>query len=422
MKFSLDNLTFWKKKPEIKQEHKEITISEIISKTIWNANSKYLTIILTDGEVITADNVGSDVVERVKGCATREEMLKLLAPKPEYKEKEQENPEIQEQIVVSNYLEIFEGNEDFEVSNNQLFLRGVKNIPIPAILTANFIEILQAGKELELDEDYEEYNTLLLFTAKLMLNPLESSRNQLLTFCRNNNITISSRGNLICYRRVVSKHSEEDMEYKELMEFVSKAHTKIKSQKKGVRNYEVFQDLETKEFFLLQIGNQINKETHNTYLATGNLYELYNSIPITPENKYYSQHGNLEIKLGEVYKIDDNDVDLNADVCHAGGNTPVIVLINPSKTITVPTHEISKMRVSEMFVIGIHENEGSHISEDFIQHFDEEYHNYTLSELKLALSEKSLEPVSVSEAVSELSLKEVQNISTILRDRIINIL
>jgi hypothetical protein len=75
-----------------------------------------------------------------------------------------------------------------------------------------------------------------------------------------------------------------------------------------------------------------------------------------------------------------------------------------------------------MMIVGINPNErGVHISEDFYADLDDNYHNYSLEELEHALHTKSLEVTSVSTAMSDVSLKDVEVISNLLKSRIVNI-
>ena len=254
---------------------------------------------------------------------------------------------------------------------------------------------------------------------------MQSSRNQLLTFVKNNDVRITEFGNLVLYRRCWAKDENID-----LVKFVAKEYLKIKAWKKAPSNYEVFDD----NGFISICG----EKRHDYNKHVGNLAELYQKLPELQKDskQYYSDHGNKKIVLGDIYSIEDNQVNLDAGLCAAGGlhaaavnydytgfgDTPLVVLVNPSKTITVPTNDIGKMRVSEMFVVGINDKpHGEHVSEDTVHNFDGNYHNYSLEQLKSALSEKSVANVSVSDAVSDLSLKEVANVSEILAKRVISI-
>ena len=61
------------------------------------------------------------------------------------------------------------------------------------------------------------------------------------------------------------------------------------------------------------------------------------------------------------------------------------------------------------------------IDSQAVVNFDELYHNQTIDELQEALKNKSFEPISVSTEVTELSLKEVVNITEVLKNRIVEI-
>ena len=84
-----------------------------------------------------------------------------------------------------------------------------------------------------------------------------------------------------------------------------------------------------------------------------------------------------------------------------------------------------KIGVKQMFIAAITEQdeEGNYVDIDNqdLVNFDELYHNESIEELLEALKTKSLGVTSVSDAVSEVSLKEVQNITNLLKNRVINL-
>ena len=395
--------------------------TEVKISTIYNKNEKNL-IVVFDGDVFTGYIEDESVIDLVKQAISRGEVAQLLAPKKEeIKIEETGNVEEQEKAVVSNYLDIFENSSDFEVVNEKVYFKGIRSIEIPSLIVANFIELIQESPS----EPTEEYEALKMFTLKLLCNPIEQSRDQLLNFVRKNDVKITSTGNLVLYRRA-NKATDEKTDF---VEFVSSQYLKVKGWKKSPKNYWVWGN-DDGSFSL------VDYNAKNTGIESnqGNLYDLYNNLPKLDENLFVAQHkGAMKFKIGDVYKIEEETVDLNSDVCHAGGlhccsydynysdygNIPLVVLVNPSKTITVPTYDFAKMRVSEMFVIGVHENPGQHISEEAVHNFDEQYHNYSLEELESVLKTRSVAPVSISEAVSELSVPEVVSITEKLRLRVI---
>ena len=347
-------------------------------------------------------------------------IISLLSPKPEVKidinKGEQDKKETE---ALLDYLGIFGDSEDFDIKDNRLYFKGIHSIAIPNAITAHFVSLAITLSN-EPDNQRQErlveiYNGLKMFTLKLLCNPLESSRDQLMTFVTNNDVKITNNGNLVLYRRANNIGGDN-----ELVQAISTQYLKIKAWKKSPKNY--------------WLTNYTTVHTSAIQGNLGNLQELYDNLPNLKENKFVAQHqGAMEFKIGDVYKIEESEVDLNAGVCHAGGlhccsydydyegygDTPLVVLVNPTKTITVPTYEIKKMRVSEMYVVGIHENVGNHISDELIHSFDENYHNYSLEELEDALKNRSVANVSVAEAVSELPIKEIVNIKDLLSKRII---
>lgn len=415
---------------------------KLIQKCIYNVGTKNIDVVFTDGDVISGV-VEQYIYEQIRNASSKEEVLDLLIPKnskgSDYDiDKEEEDIKTQIAPIVSILSEI----DNFEVVGEDVFLKGVKSIAIPSSIVAEFIRIVSEIQNLQdnsselidyeqLDKLKEEYNSLLMFTYKLLLNPLKESREQLLNFIKKNDIKITSYGNLVLYRACWESKNENT----ELIRFVAKEYLKIKAWKKSPKNYTVASRLGN---YKLLLNNEIPKDDNPYWENQGNLAELYSKLPEMQSKgkQYYSDHGKKKIVIGDIYKIDDKDVNLDANVCAAGGlhcasydydysgfgDTNLIVLVNPSKTITVPTYDFSKMRVSEMMIVGINPNErGVHIDEGFYSNLDENYHNYSIDELQEAFKNKSFEPISVSTEVTELSLKEVVNVTDILKNRIVEI-
>jgi len=414
-------------------------VASLIKKCIYNVGTKNIDVVFTDGDVISGV-VEQYIYEQIRNASSKEEVLDLLIPKnskgSDYDiDKEEEDIKTQIAPIVSILSEI----DNFEVVGEDVFLKGVKSIAIPSSIVAEFIRIVSEIQNLQdnsselidyeqLDKVKEEYNSLLMFTYKILLNPLKESREQLLNFVKKNDAKITSFGNLVLYRACWEAKSESDA----LVKFVAKEYLKIKSWKKSAKNFWVWYD---GEYSLTKENCQNDGIGENK----GNLAELYAKLPeMQSEGKqYYSDHGNKKIVIGDIYKIDDSEVNLDSGVCHSGGlhlatvdynyggygDTNLICLLNPSKTITVPSSEIKKLRCSEMMVVGINPNErGVHIDEGFYSNLDENYHNYSLEVLQEALKNKSFEPISVSTEITDLTMKEIINITKVLKHRVIEII
>lgn len=399
-------------------------------KLIQNFTNKSVTVIFHDDEIVytTLENV-----EKIRNAVSKEDVLYIIADsskRRELSEIEAEKQEIEqkkiEKELVSHFLDIFKDNQDFEVDEvrNELFFKGVKTVPVPHVIVAAFIEALTNKNE-------QEYESLKNFTLKLLTSPRKESIEQVLTFCRNNDMRITKRGNIIAYRRV-KKYSDVKMpDNKELLNFVKQSVDKVKKSKKSPKNYEIYSSSEG--YLLLHK----DKETTETHL--GNLYEMYNNQSALTDDAvqlYTSRHnyGKYTFAIGDIYTSEEGDIDLDAGNCAAGGlhfaavdynynsfgEVPVVVLVNPAKTITIPLNEMQKGRTTEMKIACINPNpHGVHIDEALIEKADEEYDEYTTNELLEVIKTKNLEPLSVSEEVTQLSIPEIKNITELLKNRIV---
>lgn len=404
------------------------------NKVVYNANTRSIRVITCNGDVFSGADIDGSLIDLLKD-ADDYTIIKLLSPKAEVVKSEPESQiEKREQEIVSNYLDIFNGIEDFEVVDKQVFLKGIKSISIPPAVVAAFIDTLT-------NKDEERYNSLLMFTYKLLTSPRQESIEQVLNFCRHNDIRLSKRGNLIAYRRVVKLNESTMPNNPELVRFVKESVEKVKKAKKGIRNYQVYSSDDFTGFKIIE-ANQISQDKfqERNHTVIGNLYELYNNVDnmVDTVQMYTSWHspGKYTFAIGDIYNSEDGDIDVNAGNCHSGGlhfaacsynydgygDTPVVVLINPAKTITIPTSEIAKGRTTEMKLACLNPNErGVHIDYSLIEKADEEYDEFTREELAQAISEKSFKPLSVEEEVCQLTMQEVVNVHDILLKRVVKI-
>lgn len=408
----------------------------INNKLIYNINNKSVIVITCNGDKFEGNNVEKEQLEQLR-TANISEIINILTPKQAVKD---DLTEREEKEIVSNFLEVFKDSEDFDVVGKELYFKGIKTIPIPTLITARFVELVENLNNLkvpyfaEVEERLkEEYNSLKMFTLKLLTSPRKESIEQVLSFCKHNDLRISKLGNIIAYRRVNKFKETKEYSNKELLSFVLESVKKVKTWKKGIKNYEIFNDNG------LVLHQKDKKHDYNNYI--GNLYDLYNNQNALKEETiqlYTSQHsaGKYTFAIGDIYKSDENDIDLDAGQCHSGGlhfasvnydysgygSVPIVVLINPAKTITIPLNELQKGRTTEMKIACINPNEhGVHIDYELIKEADEQYDEYTIEELQKVISQKTLAPLSIQEEITELSIPEVQNITELLKNRIVTI-
>jgi hypothetical protein len=209
------------------------------------------TVVLPDGISLTKENTDVAFVQQVKDAADEKPILQLFQVPVDKKEEEDEDVETPEEreLVVQN-LDILEDHEDFVVRDKDVYMRGVK-LAMPAPVIAGFIEILEKldavgddwDDDYDWDNDYnrsedleeeeekllEQYQSLKMFWLKLATSPRKESRDQVLTFCRRNDVRLSKTGNIIAYRRVVEWDKKDDV----LNKFVEASWDKVKGWKKN---------------------------------------------------------------------------------------------------------------------------------------------------------------------------------------------
>jgi len=418
------------------------------NKLVYNANNQYVVVIDCNDDTFEG-YVSPEKVEKLK-TATTEEIIALLTP-PKEEKTEENSIEKEEKEIVSNFLDIFDGVDDFEVIGNSLFFKNIHSVEIPSLIVARFVELIEkisyykeqffddhaafeTEDTLQLTSLEQEYQSLKAFTLKLLLNPLQESREDCLTYVRNFNIKLTTTGNMIMYRRIVAKNDDN----KDLVEFVSKQYLKIKSWKKSPKNYWVNIQRETENTLML-----VEDKIHELNLdgCLGNLAELYNNLSELQENRYTDDYTNsYDIRIGSTYKIREEDININRSGSCGGalhvadgkkfnysgfGNTPVVCLISPQHVYKLDSGCSGKIGVKQMFIAAVttQDEEGNYedIDNQDLVNFDELYHNESIEELTEALKTKSLEVTSVSTAISEVSLKDVQNIKDLLSKRVVNI-
>jgi len=420
---------------------------KLIKKCIYNVGTKNIDVVFTDGDVISAV-VESNIYEQIRNTSSKEDVLQLLTPNnvkgSDYDIDKNDEKFIKEQITP--IVDILSDVQDFKVINTDVFLKDVNSISIPSSIVAEFIRIvslMDENRQREYGLEYiskdadlsEEYNSLLMFTYKLLLNPMKSSREDCLEYVKKYDIKLTNTGNMIMYRRIVSV----DESNKDLIDFVSKQYVKVKSWKKAVKHFTVYKNEDDQYGLTDNVASKSFQDKNNEVI--GNLAELYSSLSEMKENRYTDDYTrSYDIRIGEAYKIREEDIDVNKHGSCGGalhvadgkvfnyrsfGDTPVAVLVDPRHVYKMDSGHSGKIGVKQMFIMSITEQDedGNYIDIDSqaVVNFDELYHNQTIDELQEAFKNKSFEPISVSTEVTELSLKEVVNITEVLKNRIVEI-
>lgn len=393
----------------------------------------HITVIFPNGDVVCKTGVDSVLFQQVKDAKSQEDIEKLLVDKiyvPEKEEEEQWESE-KERKLVSDNLEVLRCHPDFKVEGNQVILKGV-NLSIPASVVASFIEVCEKLEYAErrfdrsgIKECEDNYEALKMFWLKLALNTLPQSREDLILFIRENDVKITRNGNLILYRRIVSKKGADN----KMVSYVTNEYYRIKKEGNDPRTFAVGKDGNDYYTVDLQCNSNLDPKT-----LLGNLQVLYLELPTMNSNTYTAYHDNkVEIKIGGIYRIPDSKINLDNRICAAGGlhaaavdynysgfgDVPVVVLVNPSKAITVPLGETGKLRTVEMFVACINNKpQGVHFDDGSLAAFDTEYHDLTLDELENVAKTKCFDSLAVRDTVPAVSLTDLTAIKNMLANRV----
>ncbi len=389
-------------------------------------------VVLNDGTTLSKDD--PELLGKVRQAQNEEEVIELFTKTEKVGEDVAE-----ERVLVGRNLDVLKDHPDFIVEGENVRLKGV-NLLIPPIVLASFIELLEkiegewnhdlkgstTSDPVELEKQYEALKMFWYWTA---MNPIESSRQSLIDFIRKNDITITTNGLLLMYRRVVKKKGKGNHE---LIQFISNQYAKIKKWKKSPKNYWVWAaDDGTLELRDYGGGNGIEKNH-------GNLEDLYLDLPNMQIHSYTDAHTRTkDIRIGAIYKEDEDRIDLDNNVsCGAGlhvgsrafgfsgfGDVGVVVLVNPMYVRSVPNHECSKMRVSEMFIVNEAElSEYEELVEDGeVLDYSKEYCSETLEELEQMLQDKKIDKISCQTNLPAISMVDVAAIKEMLRQRIVQI-
>lgn len=325
------------------------------------------------------------------------------------------------------------GDEHFEVIGIKLYMKGI-NITVPEFLALEFAERR---------DNQEDLSAMMNFWRLCALNPDPRCREDLYKFLINNDLTLTPSGYFVAYRNVNVKNEG----LRERNEFVAEQWLKIKTQKRGPKNFVVVWNNEDEEFELMHEDKwpNVNDETYEAdkgyededgfwveeweeedlYEYQGNLQELYVefvNLEASQQTVYTDGYtGRMEIILGQPVKISRKECDANPDrTCSRGlhaansswltsgyfGSVGLAVLINPMHVIAVPYTDGGKLRCCEYLPIATIEynDEGKVIPID-TNTFELEYAEYTQEELEDLIENTPLESLKEHEIIpKEISL------------------
>lgn len=420
----------------------------LLSKKPWKNvyyNGSNITVVFSSGNTLS-NECDIQKYNQIKEAKDEQEIIDLLY-NVEKVEKEEKLVTKEEQELVNANLAILKVNDDFEVKGNDVYLKGV-NIVLPTIVVSSFIENREKNLALasgfrsntitvqhSLKKNEQEYQSLKMFTYKLLLNPIPEAKNQLLEILKRYSVVITKNGNFLGYRRILSVGDKN----KKLSQFISMEYIRIKGMKKSPKNYTIYSSDDFngyKSVKLSQVSTNKFQSRNNTVL--GNLQELYLNLPNMQENRYTDDYSkSYDIRIGQVYKIKDKDIDLNKNGSCGGslhmscgknifdyssfGDTDVLCLINPMHFYKTDSGSSGKYGVKEMFICCTTEfdENGEYKNHLDIEQFDEIYHNETIFQLEKLIKKQKY--ISIKDKTLDVSLNEIKTITKLLNQRTVSI-
>lgn len=367
----LDVLEVEMAKLKIKSLEQEIHSKEPASKPYKKVKlvNDVLTIVLSDGSILSKPNAKESDFQRVRDCQNEFEILSIVSSIEGLLQKKKVEEENQKVTKTIEGFDLLKSLDDFEVENGSVYMKANGKVikrSLPSLLIDKLaLEVLNSDKT--------AYDSLKKFWLKCCLNPNAQSAEDLYLFLENHQFKIDKHGNFYAYRNVRSLGEDN----KELVEFVSNTYTKVKGVwKKKPLDFDVYK--EENKYYITKhtdLPNKLNDE--NEYI--GNLEHLYLDLPNMQEESYTDAHtGTMNYKIGEIASIARDEGDDNNSVsCSKGlhiaskaydysgfGDTSVLAIVNPMDVLAVPKNEVGKLRTCRWFFASVLDNDERHILDD----------------------------------------------------------
>jgi hypothetical protein len=322
------------------------------------------------------------------------------------------------------------GDEHFEVIGLKLYMKKI-NITVPEFLAIEFAKRR---------DNQEDLSAMMNFWRLCALNPDPRCREDLYKFLVQNSMTVTPMGYFVAYRNANLKNAGNIL----LNDFVAEQWLKVKTAKKGPKNYVVVWNNEDNHYELIhQQKWDIVKdeeftteewdddeedyydETYDLYIYKGNLQDLYvDFVNLNAEDKtvYTDAHsGTTRIVIGETVSLPREQADANPDVScsrglHVGASTwlsqgyfggvGLVVLVNPMSVVSVPHADAGKLRCLEYLPVGLAEyDENGKIIPISTTTFEYDYATHTQEQLEEMVKTTPIESLKEHEIIpKEISL------------------
>lgn len=323
-----------------------------------------LTIILTDGTVLTKTSATQEDFINAKTATSEEELFIIITSEEGRKEKDKLEAEYNRAMLISNGIKLLDKTGDFTVVDKSVYLKGT-NRSLPQLLVENLIEVVSKyydGQNINVEtlRADAQYQGLKHFFMWCCLNPRAEVADKLYDFLQTNSFRITKQGFFVALRNVVTLHGGT-----EFIQFISNTYNKVKAVwKKSPNDFMVFKS-DPKAFTLIhkndmfvdvEVEDEYGDPMTETQLRDdlgefiGNLTELYLDLPNRTENRFTDAHTRtFDIRVGKVVNMPPEKCSWStADCAEAGlhftadhinyvgcGDTSVLILINPMKVVGI---------------------------------------------------------------------------------------
>lgn len=442
------------------QEHDD----ESLAKPYLNVKmvNDVLTIVMTDGAILSKTNSTFDDYQAVRAAKSEYEIMVIIGSQQIFQEKAKERLEVKRMNALVKGIEILKNRKEFYVENDSVYFTGMSR-SLPQIMVEELIELVSEVEETkQVLTDNEKFQSLNRFFMWCCLNPRAEVADELYRFLKDNSFRITKQGFFVALRNVVTLHGSP-----ELVHFISNCYNKVKAVwRDNPDDYFIF--LKDGEYSIVKKdamcemvdcdecgGTGFSDETnyegdyydcgecdgtgafevenHNYGQNLGNLTQLYLDLPNREENRFTDDWTKtFDIRIGKVVNMPLEDCNWSTQDCAAAGlhftadqihyvgcgDQSVLVLINPMKVVGIGAH---KGRCYEYLpIMTVPRDEATAILHDIrfdTLALDEDY---AIRELE-GLAEKAEEGFVVETkkhqfSIPTITLSEIKNITASLSE------
>jgi hypothetical protein len=269
-----------------------------------------LTIVLTDGNIISKQNATQQDFIDAKKAKCEDELFALVVSAEVVSDKKTKQTEIRKARALLAGLEVLKNYDEFVVDGASVYFKGI-NRSIPQVLLEEILNIVN-----EYDGDWtqdEEYQSLKRFFMWCCLNPRAEVADELYRFLKDNSFRITKQGFFVALRNVVTVNEKGlgSESATPLVDFISNAYNKIKAVwKKKPKEYYVFD----------HNGEYSLDKNLGKGKCLGSLEALYLDLPNMSENRFTDDWTKtFDIRIGKVVSMPKEECNWSTQDCAAAG-------------------------------------------------------------------------------------------------------